>query len=150
MKMKIDHRILYLYKLIVYDYFDYYQSRNAFCGVQEFSVARSLCNHSRIFIQCLCDKDFLEFYFSEYTENEKKDRYYKKRETNISKRLMEIARKAGKLNSDIEFYAESSIFNLTTELYKDLTDKLGELAHLTEITMVKNLFQWRKNLIFLL
>lgn len=126
----------------------YYQSRNAFCGVQEYSVARSLCNHSRIFIRCLCDKEFLEFYFSEYTENEKKDRYYKKRETNISKRLIEIAEEAKKLNNDIEFFAESAIFNLTTELYEDLTDKLGELSHLTEITMAKKFVSMDEKLDF--
>lgn len=144
----IDERILYLYKLLIYDYFDYCQSYSVFCGIQKYSVARSLCNHSRIFILCLCDNEFLEYYTSEYTESEKVERYYKKRETNISKKLTEIALEAKKKNSDKEFYAESTIFNLTTELYKDLTDKLGELSHLTEITLARKFIPTDEKLIF--
>ena len=78
----MDERILYLHKLLIYDYFDFYQSYNSFCGVQLFSVARSLFDHSRIFILCLCDEEFLNYYFSEYdytNDEEKKKRFYKKK-----------------------------------------------------------------------
>lgn len=145
---KMDKRIIYLYKLIIYDYFDYSQSYNAFCGIQEYSVARSLCEHSRFFLLSLCDDDFLEYYFSEYKESKKKDRFYKKREKKISEKLRAIAEEAKELNSDLEFCAESSIFNLTTELYQNLTDKLGELAHLSEITMARELIPADENLSF--
>lgn len=136
---KIDRRIVYLYKLIIYDYFDYCQSFSAFCGLQEYTVARSFCEHSRLFILSLCDDGFLEYYCSKYEESEKKKRFYEKKGKNISNKLREIAEKAKKLNNELEFCAESSIFNLTTELYNSLTDKLGEIAHLTEITMAQKL-----------
>jgi len=141
-------QILYLFKVLIYDYFDFCQAFNSFCGVQLFSVARSLCDHSRIFILCLCDKEFLEFYFSEYEDEDKKKRYYEKRESNISKKLKEIAEKAKDLNEDENFYAESSIFNLTTDLYTELTDKLGEICHMSEITLIKELIPLERKLLF--
>lgn len=144
----VDERILFLYKLIIYDYYDYCQACNTFCGIQIYSVARSLCDHSRIFILCLCDSDFFEYFYAEYTDDEKKERYYKKRETNVSKKLKEIAEKAKKLNNNEGFYVESSIFNLTTDLYEDLTNKLGELSHLSEITLAKELFSTDEKLVF--
>lgn len=133
----LDDRYIYFYKLIVYDYYDFCQAYNTFCGTQIYSVARSICDHTRIFILCLCDQDFLQDYFSEYTDEEKKERYYRKRESKISKQLEKISEEARKLNNENEFYAESAIFNLTTELYTSLMDKLGELSHLTEITLAK-------------
>lgn len=147
----MDERILYLHKLLIYDYFDFYQSYNSFCGVQLFSIARSLFDHSRIFILCLCDEKFLNYYFSEYdytNDEEKKKRFYKKRGKNISKRLKEISADAKKLNSTDNFYAESSVFNLTTELYNELSDKLGEISHMTEVTYTKRLIPIDKNLSF--
>lgn len=147
----MDERILYLHKLLIYDYFDFYQSYNSFCGVQLFSVARSLFDHSRIFILCLCDEEFLNYYFSEYdytNDEEKKKRFYKKRGKNISKRLKEISADAKKLNSTDNLYAESSVFNLTTELYNELSDKLGEISHMTEVTYTKRLIPIDKNLSF--
>lgn len=133
----LDDRYLYFYKLIVYDYYDFCQAYNSFGGIQIYSVARSICDHTRIFILCLCDQDFLQDYFSEYTDEEKKKRYYQKRESKISKQLEKISEEAKKLNDGNVFYAESAIFNLTTELYTSLSDKLGELSHLTEITLAK-------------
>lgn len=145
----IDERILYLHKLLIYDYFDFYQSYNSFCGVQLFSVARSLFDHSRIFILCLCDGEFLDYYFSEYDYiNDKKERFYQKRGANISKKLKEISEDAKKLNSTDNFYAETFVFNLTTELYNELSDKLGEISHMTEVTYTKRLIPIDKNLSF--
>ena len=133
----LDDRYLYLYKLIIYDFYDFCQAYNSFCGIQIYSIARSICDHTRIFILCLCDQDFLQDYFSEYTDEEKKKRYYQKRESKVSKQLERISEEAKRLNSEKDFYAESAIFNLTTELYTSLTNKLGELSHLTEITLAK-------------
>lgn len=147
----MDERILYLHKLLIYDYFDFYQSYNSFCGVQLFSVARSLLDHSRIFILCLCDGKFLNYYFSEYyytNDEEKKKRFYKKRAKNISKRLKEISADTKELNSTDNFYAKSFVFNLTTELYNELSDKLGEISHMTEVTYTKRLILIDKNLSF--
>lgn len=144
----VDNRILFLYKLIIYDYYDYCQACNTFCGVQMYSVARSLCDHSRIFLLSLCSEEFCDYLYTEYTDDEKKERYYKKRETNISKKLKEIAEKAKKMNTNKEFYVESSVFNLTTDLYDDLTNKLGELSHLSEITLAKEFFPEDEKLIF--
>lgn len=133
----LDDRYLYFYKLIVYDFFDFCQAYNSFAGIQIYSIARSICNHTRIFMLCLCDQDFLQDYFTEYVDEEKKGRYYRKRESNISKQLKKISEEAKKLNGEDVFYVESAIFNLTTELYTSLSNKLGELFHLTEITLAK-------------
>ena len=144
----VDEKIHFLYKLIIYDYYDYCQACNTFCGVQIYSVARSLCDHSRMFILCLCDPAFFEYFHAEYTVDEKKERYYKKRETKISNKLKEIAEKAKKLNNDENFYVESLVLNLTTDLYEDLTNKLGELSHLSEITLAKEFFSTNEKLDF--
>ena len=132
-----DEHISYLQKLLIYDYFDFYQAYNSLRGIQLFSVARSVIDHSRIILLCLYDLEFLDYYFKEYTFDEKKERYYQKRETKISSKLNMLALQAKELNNDNDFFAESAIYNLTTELYAELTDKLGEITHMSEITNIK-------------
>jgi len=49
---------------------DLLNAYSSMLGLQFFSVARSLCEHSRIFLNCQCDEEFLNYYFSEYSEDE--------------------------------------------------------------------------------
>lgn len=144
----IDSRIIFLYKILIYDYIDLLNAYSSMIGLQLFSVARSLCEHSRIFLSCQCDEDFLNYYFSEYSEDEKKERYYKKRESNITKKLNDIANEAKNKNSESDFYVESLLYNLSTDLYSNLSDKLGELSHLSEITFTRKLISFDSQNLF--
>lgn len=136
-----EKNILFFYKLIIYDFYDFLIAFQNFCGIQKYSVARSLCEHSRMFLLCLCDIDFRKYYFKGFVnDNDKKTRYYKKKGNCVSKKLRGIAEAAKELNSkENTFYAESYIFNITTDMYTQLSDSMGQLTHLSEIMLAEKM-----------
>lgn len=144
-----DSDLQYLFKQLLYDFFDFNQAINTFCGIQLFTISRSIMEHSRMAILCFVDIEFKNDYFSEYTSEEKKTRYYKKRETNITKMLQKIANEAKKFNSSNDkFDVKELLTNLLQKWYHTLSDNTGELFHLNEITFTKKLIGNNSELTF--
>ncbi len=146
---ELDSNLQFIFKQLLYDYFDFNQAINTFCGTQLFSMSRSIIEHSRMAILCFADPEFKELYFSDYTSDEKKQRYYSKRETKITEKLQKIADEAEKYNqSHDSFNVKVLISNLLHKWYGELSNNTGELFHLNEITYTKKLLGDKSELSF--
>lgn len=146
---EFDSDLQFIFKQLLYDYFDFNQAINTFCGTQLFSISRSIIEHSRMAILCFADPEFKGLYFSDYTSDEKKQRYYSKRETKITEKLQKIADDATDYNqSHDSFNVKALISNLLHGWYGELSNNTGELFHLNEITFTKKLLGDKSGLSF--
>lgn len=146
---EFDTDLQFIFKQLLFDYFDFNQAINTFCGTQLFSISRSIIEHTRMAILCFADPEFKELYFSDYSSDEKKQRYYSKRETKITEKLQKIADKAKEHNqSHDSFNVKVLISNLLHGWYGELSNNTGELFHLNEITFTKKLLGDKSDLSF--
>lgn len=146
---EFDTDLQFIFKQLLFDYFDFNQAINTFCGTQLFSISRSIIEHTRMAILCFADPEFKELYFSDYSSDEKKQRYYSKRETKITEKLQKIADEAKEHNqSHDSFNVKVLISNLLHGWYGELSNNTGELFHLNEITFTKKLLGDKSDLSF--
>ncbi|PWX49446.1 hypothetical protein [Clostridium perfringens] len=141
------NEMINFYKIIIYDFIDFRNSINIFIGIQLQGLVRSIIEHTRMYLCCMFDIKFREYYFENYSIEEKKARYYEKRGTKIDSMLDEICEIAIKNGEKMTPRSMLKAIN-TDELYKKIHDEFSELTHLNEFTMARNLINSNLELCF--
>lgn len=136
--------LLYFFNVIIEGIGDYAIAVDQFQGVMKYTVARGICQQSRVFLCCLNDEEFAINYLKGYSDaKEKKTRYHGfNKESKIKEKLAEIIEKAdeAKMNDpEHVVFVESYLQGLDAELFAGLTDRLGEVTHLSELVLAKKL-----------
>lgn len=70
-RSEYNHKIINFYKVIIYDIIDLRNAICTFIGTQLQSIVRSVIEHTKIYLLCIFDDKFQEYYFREYKEEEK-------------------------------------------------------------------------------
>lgn len=138
---KYSANLLKFYKIIIYDLYDYKNAMKNFIGIQLQNISRSVIEHTRMFIICLLDREFEKYYFAGYdSQDDKKERYYKKSGTKIDKKIADIYKKAiENKQQNCEVAPSELLFAINSEQYKRIHDQFSELSHLNEFIMAEKL-----------
>ena len=124
-----DSSIVFLFQMVLYDYYDLLQAFIHCRGLQVFSVARSFMEHTRVFLLSCLDQTFLRKYET--------DPHYIPKPENITQALKKIVKEAKREQSKEEhsvFYLETALSNLNMQRYLDVTEDKTLYQQLSQIT----------------
>lgn len=112
---------------------------NQFIGSQIFAVYRSIIERLELYLLCILDSDFRNYYFQKYnSKDEKIKRYKENKPSRIKNKLKEIQEKY----KEDKFLANILYFQ---ELHKKMYDFFSEIIHLNEFKNIEEIIDFEND-----
>lgn len=134
-----DKNLQKFLKVVIYDLIDLKIVVNQFIGSQIFAVYRSIIERLELYLLCILDSDFRNYYFQKYnSKDEKIKRYKENKPSRIKNKLKEIQEKY----KEDKFLANILYFQ---ELHKKMYDFFSEIIHLNEFKNIEEIIDFEND-----
>ena len=134
-----DKNLQKFLKVVIYDLIDLKIVVNRFIGSQIFAVYRSIIERLDLYLLCILDSDFRDYYFQKYnSKDEKIKRYKENKPSRIKNKLKEIQEKY----KEDKFLGNILYFQ---ELRENMYDFFSEIIHLNEFKNIEEVIDFKND-----
>lgn len=134
-----DKNLQKFLKVVIYDLIDLKVVINQFMGSRIFTVYRSIIENLDLYLLCILDSNFREYYFQKYNNNdEKRKRYKENKPSKIKNKLKEIQEK----HKEDKFLRNILYFQ---ELREKTYDFFSEITHLNEFKNIEEVIDFKND-----
>ena len=134
-----DKNLQKFLKVVIYDLIDLKVVINQFMGSRIFTVYRSIIESLDLYLLCILDSNFREYYFQKYNNNdEKRKRYKENKPSKIKNKLKEIQEK----HKEDKFLRNILYFQ---ELREKTYDFFSEITHLNEFKNIEEVIDFKND-----
>lgn len=134
-----DKNLQKFLKVVIYDLIDLKVVINQFMGSRIFAVYRSIIESLDLYLLCILDSNFREYYFQKYNNNDEKRKRYKENKPNkIKNKLKEIQEK----HKEDKFLGNILYFQ---KLHKKMYDFFSEIIHLNEFKNIEEIIDFEND-----
>ena len=132
-----DKNLQKFLKVVIYDLIDLKIVVNRSIGSQIFAVYRSIIERLELYLLCILDSDFRDYYFQKYNrKDEKIKRYKENKPSRIKNKLKEIQEKY----KEDKFLGNILYFQ---ELHENMYDFFSEIIHLNEFKNIEEVIDFK-------